>query len=456
MRGGPPEGTRVPAAATRGAPPGPAGYPIVGVFPMARRDPLGFFTDCVRRHGDLVAMRLGPHHVYLLRHPDHVKHVLQDNARAYAKAPTASRVRSLFGESLTMVDGDRWRERRRHVQPAFQPGLHARFASVVARAVAELLERWRPLAERGEPTELTGEMRRLTQTIIIRACFGEVSAGELQTLCQALDAAVTRVDRRLWSPLGWLDVPSPASARYRRALGEVDAFISRLTAEARRSGPPPGTMLAALLDATEPLTTPELHDELKAFLFAGHTTTASALAWVWHVLSEHPEARELIEEECLAVLGGRNPGMEDLPSLRDTRRVIEEVLRLYPPTWLTARSPVEDDSLGGYVIPAGALVLLSPYLTHRHPAIWDDPERFDPDRFILARAAMRPAFAYFPFGGGPRRCIGSAFATTEMQMIVATVAQRYRLSLLPGAPVFPTAGLTLRPGSALPARILGR
>jgi cytochrome P450 len=423
---------------------------------MARRDPLGFFTECVRGHGDLVAMRLGPHRVYLLRHPDHVKHVLQDNARGYAKGPTVSRVRPFFGESLTMVDGDRWRGRRRQVQPAFQSGLHAGFASVVSRAVAELLERWRLLVARGEPAELAGEMRRLTQTIIIRACFGEVSAGELRTLGQALDAAVTHVDRKLWSPLGWLDVPSPASARYRRALGEVEAFIARRTAEARRSGPTPGTMLAALLDATEPLTIPELHDELKAFVFAGHTTTASALAWVWHVLSEHPDARELIEEECLAVLGGRHPRLEDLPGLGNTRRVIEEALRLYPPTWLTARSPVEDDSIAGYVIPAGALVLLSPYLTHRHPAVWDDPERFDPDRFIVGRAATRQAFAYFPFGGGPRRCIGSAFATMEMQMIVATVAQRYRLALPPGARVLPAPGLTLRPSSPLLARILSR
>jgi len=446
----------MPAAATRGAPPGPAGFPVVGVFPMARRDPLGFFTECVRRHGDLVAMRLGPHRVYLLRHPDHVKHVLQDNAPAYAKGPTVSRVRPLFGESLTMVDGDRWRGRRRQVQPAFQPGLHAGFASVVSRAVAELLDRWRLLAARGEPAELAREMRQLTQTIIIRACFGEVSTGELRTLGQALDAAVTHVDRKLWSPLGWLDVPSPASARYRRALGEVEAFIARLTAEARRSGPTPGTMLAGLLDATEPLTIPELHDELKAFLFAGHTTTASALAWVWYMLSQHPDARGLIEEECLAVLGGRHPRLEDLPGLGNTRRVIEEALRLYPPTWLTARSPVEDDSLGGYVIPAGALVLLSPYLTHRHPTVWDDPERFDPDRFIVGRAATRQAFAYFPFGGGPRRCIGSAFATMEMQMIVATVAQRYRLALPAGARVLPAPGLTLRPSSPLLARILSR
>lgn len=442
----------MPAAVTRGAPPGPTGYPLVGVFPMARRDPLGFFADCVRRHGDVVAMRLGPHHVYLLRHPDHVKHVLQDNARAYVKGPTVARVRGLFGESLTTVDNDRWRERRRQVQPAFQPGLHAHFSSVVSRAVAELLERWKPLAERGEPVELASEMRRLTQAIIIRACFGEVSAEDLQALGRALDSAVAHVDRRLWSPLGWLDAPTPASLRYRRALSVVEAFIRRLTVEARHSGPSSGTLLAALFDAAEPFPTAELHDELRAFLFAGHTTTASALAWIWYVLSEHPDARERIEEECRAVLGGRDPRLEDLPRLGDTRRVLEEVLRLYPPTWLTARSPIEDESLGGYVIPAGALVLLSPYLTHRHPAVWEDPERFDPERFAPARGAMRPAFAYFPFGGGPRRCIGSAFATTEMQMIVATVVQRYRLTLLPGARVVPAAGLTLRPSPALPMR----
>ena len=174
------------------------------------------------------------------------------------------------------------------------------------------------------------------------------------------------------------------------------------------------------------------------------------------MLSEHPEARELIEEECLAVLAGRSPRLEDLPRLGDTRRVIEETLRLYPPTWLTARSPGEDDSIDGYAIPAGALVLLSPYLTHRHPEVWDDPERFDPDRFMAARAATRPAFSYFPFGGGPRRCIGSAFATMEMQMIVATVAQHYRLSLLPATRALPAPGLTLRPGFPLPARILNR
>src|SRR4029453_17358366 len=166
---------------------------------------------------------------------------------------------------------------------------------------------------------------------------------------------------------------------------------------------------------------------------AGHTTTASALAWTWYVLSHHPDAREQLEEECRAVLGGCAPGVETLPRLGHTRRVIEEVLRLYPPTWLTARTPIKDDTVAGYTVPAGAIVLLSPYVTHRHPAGWESPELFDPDRFAPARAATRRTWAHFPFGGGPRRCIGSAFATAEMQLIVAAVAQRYRLTLVRGA-----------------------
>ena len=440
------------------APPGPTGYPLMGVFPMARRDPLGFFHACARRYGDVVWMRLGLHHVYLVHHPDHVKHVLQDHARVYAKGPPASRVRALFGDSLTVVDGDRWRRRRRQVQPAFQPGQHAHFLAVTARATGEMLERWRLSAERGEPVEVVSEMRWLTQAIIIRALFGEVPPAETRALSEALDLAVAHVDRQLWSPLGWLEVPTPAGAKYRRALRAMTAFVARQVAEARRAGPPSGTVLATLLNEShagsgQPLSEAELCDECKAFLVAGHTTTASALAWTWYVLSEHPEALEPIEQECRIVLNGRSSGAGDLARLNYTSRVIDEVLRLYPPTWLTARTPIEDGTLGGYRIPAGALLLLSPYLTHRHPAVWEEPERFDPDRFAPTRAASRPAFAYFPFGGGPRRCIGSALAIAEMQSIVAQVAQSYRLDRLPGARVTPVAGLTLRPHPAVPMQL---
>ena len=419
----------------------------MGVFPIARRDPLDFFLDCARRHGDVVSMRLGVHRAYLVCHPDHVKRVLQDNARIYAKGPPAARVHPLFGDSLTVVDGDRWRQRRRQIQPAFHPDQHAAFAAIVGRASAEMLDDWRPRGECGEAIEVGSEMRRLAQTIIIRAVFGEVAPAEIRSISAALDLAVARVDDRLWSALGWLDVPTPAGAQYRRAIQTVSAFVARKVSAARHAGSPPGPLLAPLLDASSDA---DLHDELKAFLFAGHTTTASALAWTWYTLSEHPDVRRRVEEESRDVLAGRTLGAGDLPRLGYTRRVIQEVLRLYPPTWLTARTPLEDDELGGYRIPAGALVLLSPYVTHRHPAVWEAPERFDSDRFRPESSAGRPAFAYFPFGGGPRRCIGSAFATAEMQCIVASVAQRHRLDLLPGTRVTPAAGLTLHPRSAVP------
>lgn len=435
---------------------GPAGYPLVGVFPRARRDPLGFFMDCARRYGDVVSMRLGPRQVYLLSHPDHVKHVLQDNARGYAKGPPATRVRGLFGNSLTVVDGDRWRRRRRQLQPAFQPGHHAQFASIVTLATEEMLERWAALPEDGEPVDALTEMRRLTQTIFIRACFGHIAAVEIEALRRSLEVAVGHVDRGLWSTFGWLEIPTLAVGRYRRALRAIDACVTQKVSEARRTAPPPGTLLAALLAspvAGEPVTDAELRDELKAFLVAGHTTTASALAWTWYVLSERSDVRAQLVEECRSLPGDRAPAADMLPRLDYTRRVIQEVLRLYPPTWLTARTPVADDALAGSTIPAGVLLLLSPYVTHRHPAVWEAPEDFDPDRFTPARAAIRPTFAYFPFGGGPRHCVGSAFATTEMQLIVATVAQRYRLALARGVSVTPVAGLTLRPSPALPCHL---
>jgi cytochrome P450 len=189
----------------------------------------------------------------------------------------------------------------------------------------------------------------------------------------------------------------------------------------------------------------ELHDELKAFLVAGHTTTASALAWVGYALAASLGVQQQLKRELRAVLEGRPPGPEDLPALRYTRMLIMEALRLYPPTWITARTPVDDDEIGGYRIAADAIVLLSPFVTHRHPAFWEDPERFDPERFSPERSAGRPRFAYFPFGGGPRSCIGSGFASIEMQLVVALMAQRYHLTLVLGCRVELDPGLTLRP-----------
>jgi cytochrome P450 len=439
------------------AAPGPRGYPLIGVFPRARRDPLGFFLDTARRYGDVVSMRFGARRVYLLNHPDDVRHVLQDSQRVYRKGPPATRVRPLFGDSLTTVDGERWRRQRRLMRPAFHATPLLRVLPIITETTAELLDRWRRLAERGEAIDALSEMRGLTRAIILRVLFGDVDPVQARTVGQALEFALEYADRRLWSPLGWLDLPTPGHRRFRQALLTVDRFVSDVVERARRGAPPPGpgTLLSALLTAHDAasgdgMRGPELQDELKALLVAGHTTTASALGWTWYVLSQNPEARQRLHRELRLVLDDRLPGPNDLPALRYTRMLIDEVLRLYPPTWVTARMPLSDDGVRGYRISGGSIVLLSPYVTHRHPSFWEDPDRFDPERFTPERAAGRPRFAYFPFGGGPRSCIGSWLALVEMQLVVAMVARRHELTLAPGSRVDVHPGLTLRASPGIP------
>jgi cytochrome P450 len=440
---------------------GPRGYPLLGVFARARRDPLGFFQECARRHGDVVAMRFGTRRVYLVSHPDDVRHVLQDNARAYGKSAPAGRIRPLFGDSLTTLDGERWQRQRRLIRPLFQPKRLAFLIPIVVEHTTPMLERWRYGAAHGEPVDALEEMTDLTRAILLRAVFGAVAMTDARRVGQALDVALEHADRRLWSPLSWLDIPTPAERRFRRALRTVDSFVHSM----REAGPrgSPDTLLSMLRDAHDfetqaRMTDAELHDELKAFLVAGHTTTTSALAWLWHALSAHPVIHATLQRELKRTLGGRDPGADDLPALAYTRMVIDEVLRLYPPTWLTARTPLEPGEVRGHRLPVGSIVLLSPFVTQRHPAFWDDPDRFDPERFTPERSAGRPRFAYFPFGGGPRSCIGSWFATVTMQVVTAILAQHFALSPVPGCRVHCRPGLTLRPGPAvrIELRTIGR
>jgi cytochrome P450 len=437
------------------APPGPRGHPLLGVFPSVRRDPLGFFLESARRYGDVVSMRFGARRVYLLSHPDDVRHVLQDNHRAYGKSAPASRIRPLFGDSLTTIDGEQWQRQRRLMRSALQPKQIGFLVPIVTETAAAMLEQWQRLAARGEAVDAHDEMKGLTRAILLRALFGEVAAADARTVGQALDLALEHADRRLWSPLGWLDVPMPSQRRFRQALRMVDGFVAAMVDGAGRERRASETLLAGLREARDPetgagMSDEALRDELKAFLVAGQTTTSSALAWVWYVLCERPEAQQTLQRELKTVLGGRRPGADDLPALAYTRRMVEEVLRLYPPTWLTARTPLHEDQVRGQRMAVGSIVLLSPFVTHRHPDFWEEPNRFDPERFTPERSAARPRFAYFPFGGGPRSCIGSWFAAVTMQLVVAMVGQRFALALVPGCRVDSQPGLTLHPGPRLP------
>jgi cytochrome P450 len=447
-----------PARRPSDAPQGPRGYPLVGVFPQARRDPLGFFLESARRYGDVVAMHFGTRRVYLLSHPDDVKHVLQDEHRAYGKSAPAARIRPLFGESLTTVDDEHWRRQRRLMRPLFQPKRLSFLIPAVSAATAEMLDRWQRIAACGEPVDVLSEMRWLTRAIIVRVLFGEIPAADTRALGPALDLALEHADRRLWSLSGWLAVPTPAHRRFRQAIRTVDGFVRGMIDRARGGGTSPDTLLSMLIEARDPETgmrmgDGSLRDELKALLVAGHTTMTSALGWVWYLLGEHPASRRRLQWEVGQVLASRGSGTEDRPALAYTRMLIEEVLRLYPPTWVTARTPLRDDVIRGYQIPVGSIVLLSPFVTHRHPGFWEEPHRFDPERFTAARSVGRHPFAYFPFGGGPRSCIGGWFASGVMELVVATVAQQYQLTLVANARVAAYPGLTLGPRPGVPMRL---
>jgi cytochrome P450 len=260
----------------------------------------------------------------------------------------------------------------------------------------------------------------------------------------------------------WL--PTPGNLRYRRAMQLLEGTVNATIAERRRDPGDAADLLTLLMAARDPepgegttvpeaqrsgMTDRQLRDEMLTLLIAGHETVASALAWAWYLLATDPAAEAKLHAELAAVLAGRAPQVDDLPNLRYTQAVFEEALRLYPPAWIITRKALADDEIGGYRVPANALVVASPYVTHRQAALWHDPEAFDPDRFTEEHAASRPRFAYYPFGGGPRLCIGDQFALTEARLIIATVAQRYRLRLVAGHPIAVEPGVTLRPKHGL-------
>jgi cytochrome P450 len=449
-----------PATADRAALPPRAPGSLAGILRALREDPLGFLSATQRQHGDVVGFRLFLWRVVLVSHPDGVRQVLQERHSAYSKDNVDYRMlKPVLGEGLVTSDGALWRRQRRLMQPAFHRERIAALGGLMTARTERMLERWAPAVARGEVVDVAAEMSRLALDIVSRALFRVDVAGLADRISAAVTTLNHHVSRRFESPIGLLlaGLP-PLLPQARRALRTLDEVVLGIIREQRRGGGDGGlvsTLLELRDEATgEGMTDRQLRDEVMTLMLAGHETTANALAWTWYLLARHPVVAERLRAELARVLGGRPPSVADLPRLGYTRMVIDEVMRLYPPAWLISRKAKEEDVIGGYRIPAGATVALSPWVTHRHPECWDAPDAFDPERFTSERAAHRPRFAYFPFGGGPRLCIGNTFALTEAQLVLATVAQRYRLELLPGWEPTPEPLVTLRPRGGLPMRIV--
>ena len=441
-------------SAARGAATGPRFATPYGFLAVMRRDPLGFLVDCRRCYGDVVRIRFFPWEAFVFAHPRDIRHVLQENHRNYWKGIVFAKLTRLGGEGLVFSDGDLWRRQRQLVQPAFHRDRIAAMAGMMADATAALLDRWKTVAQVG-PIDVASEMSKLTLGIVSRALFGtelgEDEAPFRRAVSGGLAYANHLVNHFLTPPLM---VPTPTNRRGRRAIADLDRIVWKLIGQRRREATDRGDLLTMLLNAhdaetNETMTDRQLRDEVVTFLVAGHETTAVALSWAWYLIAQHPDAERRLHDEVTSVLGERPPTIADLGDLRYTRMVIEEAMRLYPPVWATNRQAYGDDVVDGHRVPANTTVTVSPYLTHRHPEFWQDPDRFDPERFSAERSADRPEYAYFPFGGGPRRCIGDQFAMMEAQILLAMIARRFRLGVVKGHPVEPDPILTLRPRHGL-------
>jgi cytochrome P450 len=432
--------------------PGTSARATLRVVRALRSDPLRFLTSLREEHGDVARFQVGPYLSYLVSRPEAIRHVLVDHATNYNKyTRDYDKLRLSLGDGLLTSEGDFWRRQRRIAQPAFHRQHLNRFAATMSRLAGAMLDRW---AQSKTPTiDIAHEMMRVTLQIVsatlvsveLDATIDQIGDAVQVINRQTVQRIMSVVDLPLW-------FPTPANRALNHAIGYLDRLV-RVEIEARRNAAPGDDLLGMLLAARDPesgegMSDKQLRDEALTMLSAGHETTANALAWTFYLLSSHPEIEARAREEAKGVLGGRPATLDDLPRLAYVKQVFQEAMRLYPPVWAIGRGAVEDDVIDGFHIRRGSDVTMSPWVTHRHPDLWTDPERFDPERF--AEGKDIPRFAYFPFSGGARQCIGNAFALMEGQIILASVLARFRLALPPGSVVGTEPLITLRPRGGLP------
>jgi cytochrome P450 len=426
--------------------------------PQFLRDRLGFLSRCAARYGDVVKLKIGEH-VYLLNNAEDIKHVLATNPQNYDKTPRmmSRRGKRLSGEGLLTMSGEAHLKQRRMMQPPFHNKSIVSFADTMVSTTQEMLASW----HEGTVFNIPAEMARLTQRVILRALF----SADLEDIDELAAAVATR--RRYMEYIFFSLIPFPEyvptriNLEYRNAVKRIDAFLYGLIAKRRRIPDPPHDLLTMLMSAPYKdgafMNDRQVRDEALTVSITGHETMGEALSWTWYLLAQHPEVMSKLHAELNDVLDGRLPGVNDVPKLKYTHRVLEESMRIYPPTWLFIRMARKDDTLpSGTHVPAGSKLYMCPYVMHRNPKYFPDPERFDPERFSEEAKRQRHRLAYFPFGNGPRVCIGEAFARLEGVLVLACIAQQFGLTLVPGQEVVLEPRMTLRAKHGIMMRAVRR
>ncbi|MCX4247963.1 cytochrome P450 [Paraliomyxa miuraensis] len=455
-----------------GLPPGPSGRNPFAVLALLR-DPLLHLTRAREQYGDATCFRVGPLRFVSVANPDYAHHVLVGNHRNYVKSRNYAGLRLVMGDGLVTSEGEHWKRQRKLAQPAFHRQRLAALADTMSECVGERLDQWDQRAPAN--VDVHEEMMQLTLRIVGRTLFGTDLGTDLGALGPAVTTCMHKANEYAESlvriPL-W--VPTPSNLRFGRAKRTLDAIVHGIIEQRRtdlsRGEAPRDDLLGMLMAATDEdaaevarsedestgMTNQQLRDEVMTLFLAGHETIATAMSWTWMLLHQHPEVAARVREEATSVLGGRAARFEDLPRLVYTGQVIDEVLRLYPPAWIVERQALAEDRLGPHRIPAGTVVATAPWVFHRHPALWKDPLRFDPDRFAPdAPASLRERhkLAYMPFGAGPRICIGNHFALMEAKIILATVIQRYAVEVFDPESIGFDPAVTLRPRGGMRGRL---
>jgi cytochrome P450 len=439
-------------------PPGPKGTLLLGSLPDFARDILGYMTHCAREYGDIVYLRLAGWDVFQLNHPDLIDVVLRQERDNFVKHRFFWRhVTAIFGNGLLTSEGDFWLRQRRLAAPAFHPDRIAAYGDVMVRYAERLADGWQD----GEVRDVHRDMMKVTMEIVSKTLFDADVERDVDDVGRAFDVVLKEIGSRFRRPFRIPDaVPTPGNVRYRRGVAALNRVINRIIAERRASPADRGDLLSMLMSARDDdgaaMSDEQLRDELVTLFLAGHETTAIVLSWTWHLLAQHPLVRDRLVAELFGELDRRPATVADLPRLPYADAVLKEAIRLYPPAYVLGREAVADCEIGGWQIPAGATIYMSPWVIHRDPRWFTSPETFLPERWLDGLAARLPRFVYFPFGGGPRVCIGDRFATMEAVLILATLARRFRFERTSDAEIVPFPSITLRPEGGVPLKLVRR
>jgi cytochrome P450 len=443
--------TQAVAALKAGRPPGPDFWRMLKPLWRIRRDRITPIQKLMHRYGDISTVQIGPMRFFFLNHPEIIQECLVTRHRDFHKDRGYAFLRHLLGNGLLVSEEDFHLRQRRMIQPAFHRKRLAGYGQAMIDFAGEVRDGW----EDGEERDVYRDMMQLALVIVGRALFTAEVKENAKMVADALDyiMAYEEIFFTPWGPLA-IRLPLPSTRKFHGWIGKLDEVIYRLIDEHKSSGDT-GDVLSMLLAAQDEddgsrMSDKQIRDEAITIFAAGHETTAIALTWTWYALSQNPEVEAKLHEELDQVLGGRAPRPEDYPQLQYTRRVFAESMRMFPPAYMMGREAVRETELGGYKIPKYSQVVVSPFITQRDPRFYPDPLRFDPDRFLPEAESARHKFAYFPFGGGKRLCVGEGFAWMEGVLVLATLAQQWKLRLKPGFEIGFDPRVTLRPKGGMP------